>query len=432
MVGLPAVARRQAGPGGPGGARRGRGAASGWRAPTGVAVDTYDERFTTVIAEQSLARRQGRASAQARARRIDAAAATVILQSWLDGPNAMTRLDHRATSSLGDRRRRRRRRRPRRRRRRADRRRAPRRRRAPLPPAPRRAIVAAGRARGRVARRVLILPSWSAGWFVLAAEPARRRGRRGRRSRSSRGGARKEAGDALDRPGRDRLVARVPALGDGVGRRRSRPARTRSDEIIGRPRRRSTRSSRGRRRGAAHDSRCCSRPGSRSTQIADRVGAAAGPRPRRVPRSSRRRAWCARSTSRPSSHVARGPHLARHLLRRRGPDRRRDPRSTIVGEFDEHADAVGLGNADRAGLTPYETVVERVADPGARRAAPTTSRTVVGGDRQPPAPGDAAADRRDALLREGRLPAGADQRRQADRLAVQHVPGQRACRPRRS
>lgn len=50
--------------------------------PERVSVDTYDERFTTVIAEQSLKDaevRKGR-----RRRMVDAAAATVILQSWLE------------------------------------------------------------------------------------------------------------------------------------------------------------------------------------------------------------------------------------------------------------------------------------------------------------------------------------------------------------
>ena len=51
--------------------------------PDRVAVDTYDERFTTVIAEQNLrgSRRCARASGAAM---VDAAAATVILQSWLE------------------------------------------------------------------------------------------------------------------------------------------------------------------------------------------------------------------------------------------------------------------------------------------------------------------------------------------------------------
>jgi putative Holliday junction resolvase len=50
--------------------------------PAGVEVDTYDERFTTVTAEQGL--REARVGRSKRRARIDAAAATVILQSWLE------------------------------------------------------------------------------------------------------------------------------------------------------------------------------------------------------------------------------------------------------------------------------------------------------------------------------------------------------------
>ena len=51
-------------------------------APTGVAVETFDERFTTVTAQQAL-------SAAGRSRRaqravIDQAAASVMLQAWLE------------------------------------------------------------------------------------------------------------------------------------------------------------------------------------------------------------------------------------------------------------------------------------------------------------------------------------------------------------
>jgi putative Holliday junction resolvase len=54
--------------------------------PVGVEVDTYDERFTTMIAQRNLRdatpRRSRRRTAQREA--IDASAAAVILQSWLD------------------------------------------------------------------------------------------------------------------------------------------------------------------------------------------------------------------------------------------------------------------------------------------------------------------------------------------------------------
>jgi putative pre-16S rRNA nuclease len=51
--------------------------------PSGVSVETADERLTTVEAERSL-RVAGRRGKAAR-RVVDAAAAMVLLQSWLDG-----------------------------------------------------------------------------------------------------------------------------------------------------------------------------------------------------------------------------------------------------------------------------------------------------------------------------------------------------------
>lgn len=50
--------------------------------PLGVAVETADERFTTVEAQRSLtaAGRKGKASRQV----VDSAAAMVLLQAWLD------------------------------------------------------------------------------------------------------------------------------------------------------------------------------------------------------------------------------------------------------------------------------------------------------------------------------------------------------------
>jgi len=48
----------------------------------GVEVDTYDERFSTVTAEQGL--REAKLGRKKRRSRIDAAAATVILQGWLE------------------------------------------------------------------------------------------------------------------------------------------------------------------------------------------------------------------------------------------------------------------------------------------------------------------------------------------------------------
>jgi len=50
----------------------------------GVAVSLHDERLTTVVADRTLIR-QGR-RAPARRKIVDKTAATVLLQSWLDGP----------------------------------------------------------------------------------------------------------------------------------------------------------------------------------------------------------------------------------------------------------------------------------------------------------------------------------------------------------
>lgn len=48
----------------------------------GFVVDTYDERFSTVTAEHGL--REARVGRKKRRERVDAAAATVILQAWLE------------------------------------------------------------------------------------------------------------------------------------------------------------------------------------------------------------------------------------------------------------------------------------------------------------------------------------------------------------
>jgi putative Holliday junction resolvase len=47
----------------------------------GIPVETWDERFTTVIAEQGLRKTKVK---RLRKSKLDAAAATVILQSWLE------------------------------------------------------------------------------------------------------------------------------------------------------------------------------------------------------------------------------------------------------------------------------------------------------------------------------------------------------------
>jgi putative Holliday junction resolvase len=56
--------------------------------PDAIEVDTYDERFTTMIAQQGLREAHVRRGKRRRAQReqVDAAAACVILQSWLEAP----------------------------------------------------------------------------------------------------------------------------------------------------------------------------------------------------------------------------------------------------------------------------------------------------------------------------------------------------------
>ena len=56
---------------------------------SGIEVDTYDERFSTMIAQRNLRAATPRRGKRERAQRerIDASAAAVILQSWIDrGP----------------------------------------------------------------------------------------------------------------------------------------------------------------------------------------------------------------------------------------------------------------------------------------------------------------------------------------------------------
>ncbi len=52
----------------------------------GIEVDTYDERFSTMIAQRNLRDATPRRTKRQRAQRerIDASAAAVILQSWLE------------------------------------------------------------------------------------------------------------------------------------------------------------------------------------------------------------------------------------------------------------------------------------------------------------------------------------------------------------
>ena len=81
VIGLPLSLSGQAGPA----ARSALEEAEALRdllGPTGVTVETADERFTTVEAERSL-RAAGRSGKAAR-KVVDSAAAMVLLQAWLD------------------------------------------------------------------------------------------------------------------------------------------------------------------------------------------------------------------------------------------------------------------------------------------------------------------------------------------------------------
>jgi putative Holliday junction resolvase len=85
VVGLPLSLSGRAGPA----ARAALDEATALRAllePLGVAVETVDERFTTVEAERALAA-SGRRGKGAR-RVVDSAAAMVLLQAWLDRTRA--------------------------------------------------------------------------------------------------------------------------------------------------------------------------------------------------------------------------------------------------------------------------------------------------------------------------------------------------------
>jgi putative holliday junction resolvase len=85
VVGLPLRLSGGHGPGGGGGLAEVE-ALRGLLEPLGVTVETADERFTTVEAQRSL-RAAGRTGPQTR-KVIDAAAAMVLLQAWLDGAGA--------------------------------------------------------------------------------------------------------------------------------------------------------------------------------------------------------------------------------------------------------------------------------------------------------------------------------------------------------
>ena len=103
------------------------------------------------------------------------------------------------------------------------------------------------------------------------------------------------------------------------------------------------------------------------------------------------------------------PAEDRRPVRRQG----RRPRPRRVGSGQRRAVAVPDGRRARRSSRPR---------PGSKDDAPLISAVIV----EPAEGRHAAADRRHPLLRQGRVPAGADRRRPQDRLAVQHLQDHRA------
>ena len=258
----------------------------------------------------------------------------------------------------------------------------------------------------------------------VAARPARRRGRPGRASRSNRAG------------GAARPATRSPATAWSARRSRSSCGRSVSGvELPG-----------GERTSCARTWACERRA---DALEAGPASALAGQRTLLLPpgltlsrRSPTGSARCRGTRATRSSavaesgvgalevpagrrRVARGAHLARHLLRRRAPDRRGDP-----------ADDRERVRRARRRRRPRR----RAGASGSRRTRRSSSASLIQGEASADDAADVsgvivnrlrqrhpAADRRHPLLREGWVPAGADQRRQADRLAVQHLPRARAA-----
>ena len=79
VIGLPLDAEGREGPA----ARAARAFAETVAEATGCPVDLWDERFTTVEATRRL--REGGHSAKKSRKKVDGAAACVMLQAWLDG-----------------------------------------------------------------------------------------------------------------------------------------------------------------------------------------------------------------------------------------------------------------------------------------------------------------------------------------------------------
>jgi putative Holliday junction resolvase len=86
VVGLPRSLSGREGPAARGARAEAAALAERAEAVGGIRVELHDERFTTREAQQAL--RAGGKRAREQRDHIDAAAAAVMLQSWLDGPGA--------------------------------------------------------------------------------------------------------------------------------------------------------------------------------------------------------------------------------------------------------------------------------------------------------------------------------------------------------
>ena len=184
---------------------------------------------------------------------------------------------------------------------------------------------------------------WLTFGVVLALDAARVRGRRVVRVGAESSGWPRRPGVGADplglgrqgggrrTPGarRDRIVARIPALVEGVGAARSRPGATRTSARTWASPTRTTRSPQDRPNASvdrAHGARVAARPPPRADRRPRRRAPRA--RPRRVPRPRAVGPDPFEVPGRPA--VGRGLHLARHLLRR-GSHRRADPADHRLG-----------------------------------------------------------------------------------------------------
>ena len=240
-------------------------------------------------------------------------------------------------------------------------------------------------------------------------------------------------GEVGERPGPGRR-RRLGAWRSGSGPPSPAPDRSRPDlhapNQHGRPGRRQRPEGRVRRSSRRRRPPCCIPPGLTLNQIADRIG--------QLPGHSREtflqvaNSGIVRSKYQPADvNSLEGLAVPRHVLHRRERGRRRHRAAARRALRRDRRPCRLANSAATNGLIAVPDARRGVADPD-RGQARRGRAADLGGDPQSDPRQHAAADRLDALLREGRLPAGADERRQGDRLAVQHLQGHRPAARRRS